>query len=441
VRRFRTTTQNPQRTHRSAWSAVSVLIVAAIAASACGKSGPPLPPLVKLPVAPGELVAERRGETVDIHFVVPAANTDGTRPANIQRVEVYAITGAPATMPDAQLLKRGVKVASVDVKAPKDPDAAADPDDPSDEIELPEGTGLDQGVVARVSETLSPAAMAPVDLTKDPDTRKSRDAAASADRVLLAPSPEALSRVYAGVGIATNGRKGIVSKRVVVPLTPPPPALFQKSMSSTEKAITLTWTPVTAAGMVQAPASDGVLPATPIGIDVPTLAYNVYDVSPREPAADAAPPRAPFATKLTDKPLADPMFEDTRMTWGARRCYTVRVVETVRGLPIESDPAPAACDTLKDTFPPAVPKGLQTVAGEGTINLIWEPNAEPDLAGYVVLRGATATALAPVTPAPIVDSRFTDTVAPGSRFFYAVEAVDKAGNVSAASPAVPETAR
>src|SRR5581483_8137885 len=124
VRRFRTTTQNPQRTHRSAWSAVSVLIVAAIAASACGKSGPPLPPLVKLPVAPGELVAERRGETVDIHFVVPAANTDGTRPANIQRVEVYAITGAPATMPDAQLLKRGVKVASVDVKAPKDPDAA-----------------------------------------------------------------------------------------------------------------------------------------------------------------------------------------------------------------------------------------------------------------------------------------------------------------------------
>ena len=71
-----------------------VVIVAVMLAVSCGKKGPPLPPLVKLPVAPGRLLAERRGDTVDLQFVVPAANTDGTRPANVERVDVYAITGA-----------------------------------------------------------------------------------------------------------------------------------------------------------------------------------------------------------------------------------------------------------------------------------------------------------------------------------------------------------
>ena len=50
---------------------------------ACGKKGPPLPPLVKLPVAPENLVAERRGNIVDLQFTVPGTNTDGTRPANV----------------------------------------------------------------------------------------------------------------------------------------------------------------------------------------------------------------------------------------------------------------------------------------------------------------------------------------------------------------------
>ena len=58
----------------------------------CGKKGAPLPPLVKLPVPPADLAATRRGNIVDLSFSVPSANTDGTRPANVQRTEVYAIT-------------------------------------------------------------------------------------------------------------------------------------------------------------------------------------------------------------------------------------------------------------------------------------------------------------------------------------------------------------
>ena len=93
-------------------------------------------------------------------------------------------------------------------------------------------------------------------------------------------------------------------------------------------------------------------------------------------------------------------------------------------------------------FPPAAPKEVHAVAGEGTINLIWEPNNEKDLAGYLVLRGAApGDALEPVTSGPIADARFTDNVPAGSRYVYAVRAVDKAGNVSPLSNRVEETAR
>ena len=89
--------------------------------SACGKKGPPLPPLVKLPVAPPDLTAERRGDDVDLQFTVPRQHRR-TRPANVERVDVYAITARAPTMTDARSLKQGTKVASVAVKAPRDPD-------------------------------------------------------------------------------------------------------------------------------------------------------------------------------------------------------------------------------------------------------------------------------------------------------------------------------
>ena len=66
---------------------------------AAARKGPPLPPLVRMPAAPANFAAERRGEPRRCcSFTVPAANTDGTRPANIERVDVYALT-SPAPRP------------------------------------------------------------------------------------------------------------------------------------------------------------------------------------------------------------------------------------------------------------------------------------------------------------------------------------------------------
>jgi hypothetical protein len=130
------------------------------------------------------------------------------------------------------------------------------------------------------------------------------------------------------------------------------------------------------------------------------------------------------------------------VVFGENRCYTIVAAETIAGAAIESDAPPPTCKTLVDTFPPAAPKDLKSIASEGAINLIWEPNTEKDLAGYIVLRGVEpAETLQPITPSPIVEPSFKDSVRPGVAYAYAVYAVDKAGNVSPPSGRAVDTAR
>jgi hypothetical protein len=369
---------------------------------------------VKLPVAPANLVAERHGSVVDLEFTVPAANTDGTKPANVQRVDVYAYTG-PATLPDEQVLKAGTKIASVDVKAPRDPNATVDEDEPEGDVEPPEGAGLDQGAVARVSDDLSTAQANPAE-----------------------------ARRYIAVGINKRGRHGPLSKRGAVALADPPATPHAPAVSYDETTITVTWkgpdgfspqasglSPLDVEPEARSPkppadVASSALPATP-----PALTYNVYDV----PAS--GPP-----VRLTKKPVSGLSFEDRRIEWGAERCYAVRSIVIVDSLPIESETGERTCKTLKDTFAPKPPKGVTAVASEGSINLIWDANTEADLSGYLVLRGSVDSgSLLAITKTPIQETTFTDSVPAGTRYRYAVEAVDKAGNASAASATVEETSR
>jgi len=105
-------------------------------------------------------------------------------------------------------------------------------------------------------------------------------------------------------------------------------------------------------------------------------------------------------------------------------------------------PAPNRPPAPPDTQAPAVPSGLTATAGELRVSLAWTANSEPDLAGYIVIRAIEpATELTPVTLTPIQDTNFRDTVPTGSRATYAVLAVDKAGNHSAPSNQIAETAR
>ena len=408
-------------------------------------------------MAPADLAAARRGDTVDLSFTVPGVNTDGTRPANVATADVYAIT-VPVTVPplsDAMLLKFGTKVGTVEVKAPRDPNLTADVDDPADEVDEPEGKGLDQGAVAHITEPLTEAMLTPVDVPKDKTAPKTAPVETETGGPLLGPPPTMLSRTYAALGMSTRGKKGPLSTRVAVSLVRPPRPPTSPTITYTETSVTVTWEPVRAAPAttdVTPAAPAGLLPARTIGsgalmdaepvtppllsarqtvLTRPAIVYNVYDAT--IPAA---------SVRLTQDPLNALRFSDSRIVWGEKRCYVVVAAETVGGATIESEAPPATCETLVDTFPPAVPKGINAIATEGAINLIWEPNAEKDLAGYIVLRGVEpAETLEPVTAAPIAEPSFKDAVQPGIAYVYAVRAVDKAGNASGPSTRVVETAR
>ena len=356
----------------SALSAISALIVVACFSAACGKRGAPLPPLVRVPAAPAEFTVERRGEDVKLQFKVPAANADGSRPANIERIDVYAFTG-PATVTDEQLLKFGTKVASLPVKSPRNLDATTERDEPPEEPDL-EREGLDQGAVAQLEDPLTAEAFRRVVLPREKKDKSK--IGAESDNVsgpLMGPPPSVESRIYVLVPFTKNDRKGAFSARMAVALVPKPEPPATPVIAYDEAGINLSWPPSPSAASIQPPATGDLLPARYIGMATSSYGYHVYDVSPPT-ASDAektSTPQLARDVRLTGEALAEPLYHDTRMDWGATRCYTVRTFETITGLMLQSDAPPPACVTLKDTFPPAAPKDLQTVATEGAINLIW----------------------------------------------------------------------
>jgi hypothetical protein len=102
---------------------------------------------------------------------------------------------------------------------------------------------------------------------------------------------------------------------------------------------------------------------------------------------------------------------------------------------------------VQDVFPPDTPVGLVAVASSGenggtpAIHLSWQPDAEADLAGYVVYRsedGGPWQRISAGTPG--VEPAFHDAqVQGGHTYRYAVTAVDKSEHESARSAAAQET--
>ncbi len=122
---------------------------------------------------------------------------------------------------------------------------------------------------------------------------------------------------------------------------------------------------------------------------------------------------------MTPAPVVATTWRDAKVEFGAVRCYVIRTVVTL-GSAVESEPSPA-CVSPTDTFPPKAPTSLAAVASQGAISLIWEANTEPDLAGYIVLRGsASGATMRPLMTAPIKETTFRDTtVRPSARYVYA----------------------
>ena len=124
-----------------------------------------------------------------------------------------------------------------------------------------------------------------------------------------------------------------------------------------------------------------------------------------------------------------------------------RIAYEGKTLELAGELSPALRVDVVDVFPPAVPAGLAAIAtaGDGgietAIDLSWQPNTEPDLAGYIVYRREADTGWQRVSPSqPLVSPAFHDRqVQPGHTYSYAIRAIDQGGHESARSAEAEET--
>lgn len=95
-----------------------------------------------------------------------------------------------------------------------------------------------------------------------------------------------------------------------------------------------------------------------------------------------------------------------------------------------TDVAGPASITPKDTFPPAVPVGLNASAGIGAIELAWERNTETDFKEYRVYRAAGDGPFVQIAEGLEAPTYSDHNVESGKRYRYRIVAVDQTGNAS-----------
>jgi hypothetical protein len=387
----------------------------------CANPGPPLPPTLKLPqvVEAASLSAVRVGDQVSLHWTTPTHTTDKLLIAG-PIAAVICRDPAPAAKPAAA--KPAVKLApppcSPVLRVPVTPGASAAAD--------PLSVSLLHGPLRLLAYRV--------------ELQNAAGHSAGPSAAVFAVAGEAQA----------------------------PVAGFRARL--TKPGVVLEWTRDTAAS----PTGPGPLaqPAvTTVELTRTTLA------SP--PAASAAPsPARPAAGPQKPKEPPPPVrFQAGESDAGGTLDRTAQIgftysytAERVRRIPIaagqtleiRSAPSPAVTVAVQDIFPPETPAGLVAVPGffrpgdqgsPGTpaaaadserpaIDLSWDPDIEPRVAGYrVYRREADSGAWQLLPPALVPSAAWHDTaVVSGRAYAYRVSAVSTAGNESAPTPAVTETA-
>lgn len=435
---------------------LTIAFCAAAAAAACGKRGAPLAPIVRIPAAVDKITAARVGSDVYVTLTVPTTNIDASIPGDVGQIEVYGYTGR-VPPPLARWVELGDLIAAIPVAPPPFPDQPV----PAPAPGYLDPAGAVQGTPVTVRDTLTEDEL--VQGREPPvDPRRARRPLPVA---IVTPPAGALKRFYLAIPYSRRGTPGPPGLQTELSLTalPDPPTAVRAAYADT--AIALAWEP---SGGLLGFLLDKPLPPEPSPFDQPAVlivaaglapvdpsvppgptTYNVYrDVAPDPlalpPEVETPSWSASVPLPVNPAPLATMVATDV-VDFGRQHCYTVHAIRGAAP-PVMSEPSTPVCLTPVDTFPPATPSGLEAVPSEGGISLIWEPNGDLDLGGYLVLRreGGDAT-LRQLTESPIVEARFRDTdVKPGTRYVYSVVAVDSQlplPNVSAESERVEETAR
>lgn len=158
--------------------------------------------------------------------------------------------------------------------------------------------------------------------------------------------------------------------------------------------------------------------------------YHVYRMAKTKAGGDTI--------QVTRFPVTQPSYNDTLPKVAKNTfLYCVSAVDTSYNEGMKSIPATAF---LPDPEPPQVPT-LKAIRKESeTILIVWLPNLELDLAGYIVYRATQEhgpdSIWKPLMERPLSakDTTFADRhMEAGQAYYYRVQALDQAGNRSAMS--------
>jgi hypothetical protein len=132
-----------------------------------------------------------------------------------------------------------------------------------------------------------------------------------------------------------------------------------------------------------------------------------------------------------------PEYLDASAEFG--KTYTYQVLAFAAVAPqkeAQSDLSEETTKLYKDEFPPAAPAGLVATPSPASVELSWESNTEPDLAGYRVYRSTAGGAFEKIADVNEIPTYSDHAVERGKTYRYTLTAVDKSGNESGRSATV-----
>jgi hypothetical protein len=369
----------------------------------CASPGPPLPPSLKLPQVVTDLTATRLGDAVVLRWTTPTRTTD------------KLLIAGPIT---AQICRSS---------APAPPAAKAAP----------------CAEAVRVKVT-------PGELAETED---------KLPEVLASGPPRALA--YQVQLLNAAGRTAGPSAVRYTAAGQAPQPVADLHATPTRQGVVLEWK---RAGVAQAEnLSDN--PAALMNELSTTVELNRTTVSAPAPASAPAPksnllgtPKEPAQSRLVAGNVDSGGTTDRTAQFGRTYRYTAQRVRSMtfnqQTLELRSAPSAELTVEVRDVFPPDIPTGLVAVpelASDGarppiaSIDLAWDPNPEPRIAGYRVYRQDVGSGLPEAwhslgTDLVRVTSYRDSTVAAGKRYAYRVTAVGESGSESAPSTAASESA-
>ena len=340
---------------------VSIAIVVQVA---CGKKGPPLAPFVLVPSPMSDLLVQRVGDEVVVRFTLPTQNQDGTQPADLERVDIYAMTVQPHLPADRildleEFQEDATLVTSIEVAPAVPPADDAAPSETGEEP--PADTRPRQGFPVSFSEPITAALLVPVDPWEEERRRREREEAREKEEagpqepvnapLMTPPLPGPLERRYAVVGVSTDGHESEPALRVAVPLVTPPFAPPAPVVTYDEEVATVTWEPPVGVRLsVQASPVPGGGPLT--GLPGPAAPGTGAASTPGSLAAPGVPPPIVPPSGLTPGATPEPGGAVPEIPVGPDTTTSVDPEPTTTA-PLAPPPLPPLASTPIVEWPPA----------------------------------------------------------------------------------------